>query len=81
MHRQSFDYQCIFVGLRELCPLFKVEPEGVEPSSKHAARMLSTSLVSVWLSALAWYGTHLAGAYLLKLRLSLEARPWLSALL
>jgi len=66
--------------LTHLC-FFQVEPEGVEPSSKHAENMLSTSLVTVWLSAMAWYGTHLATAYLLKFRLSLEARPRLSALL
>ena len=46
----------------------QVEPAGVEPASKHAARLLSTSLVFVWLSATAWYETDLAAAYLLKFR-------------
>ena len=36
-----------FVVFGEQCPLFQVEPEGVEPSSKQAAEMLSTSLVFV----------------------------------
>jgi len=37
------DYQCFRQGRF----ISQVEPEGVEPSSKHAADMLSTSLVSV----------------------------------
>ena len=52
---------------------FFVEPEGVEPSSKHAKRMLSTSLVSVWLSAPEWYGTNLSGTYPQDFRLCIEA--------
>ena len=51
----------------------QVEPEGVEPSSKLAARLLSTSLVFVWLSAVAWYETNLATAYLLKFHSRIEA--------
>ncbi len=50
-----------------------MEPEGVEPSSKQAAEMLSTSLVFVYLSAAAWYETNLAAAYLLKFRARIEA--------
>ena len=50
-----------------------MEPEGVEPSSKQAAEMLSTSLVFVWLSAAVWYETDLAAAYLLKFRSRIEA--------
>ena len=51
-----------------------MESEGVEPSSKHAAELLSTSLVIVWLSAAAWYETNLTVAYLLKFRSRVEAR-------
>lgn len=50
-----------------------VEPEGVEPSSKHAARLLSTSLVFVYFSSAVWYETNLTAAYLLKLRSRIEA--------
>lgn len=50
-----------------------VEPEGVEPSSKLAARVLSTSLVCVCLSAAVWYTTNLTAAYLLKFRACIEA--------
>lgn len=52
---------------------FQVEPEGVEPSSKQAASMLSTSLVFVYLSAIVWYETNLTTAYLLKFRSCIEA--------
>ena len=62
-----------FVVFRGAIPLFQVEPEGVEPSSKQAAEMLSTSLVLVCLSAAVWHGTSLAAAYLLKFRLRIEA--------
>lgn len=37
----------VFCCFREAISPFPVEPGGVEPPSKHAARMLSTSLVSV----------------------------------
>lgn len=52
---------------------FSVEPEGVEPSSKQAARMLSTSLVFVSFSSAVWYETDLTAAYLLKFRSRIEA--------
>jgi len=50
-----------------------VEPEGVEPSSKPVADTLSTSLVLVCLSAAGWNGTYLTAAYLLKIRVCIEA--------
>ena len=62
-----------FVCFREAVSLSKVELAGVEPASKHAARLLSTSLVFVCLSATAWYETDLAAAYLLKFRSCVEA--------
>ena len=52
---------------------FSVEPAGVEPASKLAAKVLSTRLVTVWLSAMSRYGTDQLTAYLLKFRSYSEA--------
>lgn len=50
-----------------------MEPAGVEPASKLAAEVLSTRLVTVWLSALGRYGTNQDKAYLLRFRSRIEA--------
>ena len=53
--------------------VFFVEPAGVEPASKLAAKVLSTCLVFVCLSAACRYETNQQVAYLLKLRRCIEA--------
>jgi len=50
-----------------------VEPAGVEPASKRVAKVLSTCLAEVWLSAKEKYSADHAFAYLLKFRLCIEA--------
>ena len=53
--------------------VFFVEPAGVEPASKLAAKVLSTCLVFVCLSAACRYETNQQVAYLLKFRRCIEA--------
>lgn len=55
----------VFSCFWEAISPFQVEPGGVEPPSKLAAKMLSTRLVSVCLSARGRYGTNQPRAYLL----------------
>ena len=50
-----------------------MEPGGVEPPSKRVAKVLSTCLVTVWLSAAGRYRTDRPAAYLLRFRFRIEA--------